>query len=107
MASWVSLSSQAIDGWPSRVFQPKQLSAFVKGFPCRIVSGRAKEPAVTAWFLIIQMGMATRNDQDHTGQRKCWVLQPGGGDVAFKMAYADHWNIQGIGQCFCIIDPDE
>ena len=27
--------------------------------------------------------------------------------MAFKMAYADHRNIQGIGQCFCIVDPDE
>ncbi len=67
MAVWVSLSSHAIDGWPSRIFQPKHLSAFVKGLPCGIVSGRAKEPAVTAWFLKIKMGMSTRDNQDHTG----------------------------------------
>ena len=27
--------------------------------------------------------------------------------MAFKMAHADHWNIQGIGKCFCIVDPNE
>ena len=27
--------------------------------------------------------------------------------MAFKMAHADHRNIQGIGKCFCIVDPDE
>ena len=27
--------------------------------------------------------------------------------MALKMAYADHRNIQGIGQRFCIVDPDE
>ena len=27
--------------------------------------------------------------------------------MAFKMAHADHRNIQRIGKCFCIIDPDE
>jgi hypothetical protein len=61
------MSSQAIDGWSPRIFQSKQLSAFVKGLPCRIVSGSAKEPAVTAGFLIIEMGMSTRDNQDHTG----------------------------------------
>jgi len=47
----------------------------------------------------------TRDNQDHTGQRKRWILQPGGGDVAFKMAHTDHRNIQGIGQRLCIVDP--
>ena len=27
--------------------------------------------------------------------------------MAIKMAHADHRNIQGIGQCFCIVYPDE
>ena len=27
--------------------------------------------------------------------------------MAFKMAHADHWDVQGIGQCFCIVDSDE
>ena len=27
--------------------------------------------------------------------------------MALKMAHADHRNIQGIGQRFCIVDPDE
>ena len=27
--------------------------------------------------------------------------------MALKMAHANHRNIQGIGQRFCIVDPDE
>ena len=27
--------------------------------------------------------------------------------MAFKMAHADHRNIQDIGKCFRIVDPDE
>ena len=47
--------------------QSKHLSAFVKGLPCRIISGRAQEFAVPAGFLIIKMGMSSRYNQDHAG----------------------------------------
>ena len=62
---------------------------------------------MTSWFFNVQMRVSTRYHQDDTGERKRWILQPGGGDVALKMADADHRNIQGISQRLCIVDSDE
>lgn len=66
----IALSSQAIDGGPSRIFQPQHLRTLVKGLPCRIVFGRAQEPTVTEWVLEVEMSMASRHHEDHTRERE-------------------------------------